>query len=418
MKVAVLTLGCKANQSESFVIEANLRSRGCEIVDLEEQPDYCIINTCSVTSKSDYQSRQLIRRASKSGSRVIVTGCYSELNKDFVRTMDGVADVVDVNNKHNIPDMLAHVSSCIPLNYYSPSKSRFFLKIQDGCNSSCSYCIIPKARGRSRSIPLEEIIEQIPAISNSYNEIVLTGIHLGTYGYDIIPKVKLSDVLLTILLKTEIRRVRLGSLEIREIDEELLDLMQDKRVCSHLHIPLQSGDDRILGLMNRNYTTQEFFEGVKRILERIPGAAIGTDIISGFPGEGEPEFKNSFSFLESLPLSYIHVFPYSARPGTAAAEMPNFVDSATTKERCILLRDLGMRKKREFMKAQIGRTLDLLLEEKASDSTFVGTTGNYLKVRALITGACPKDIVPVRIAGLQNDMLVGHPIPDAQLTVY
>jgi len=412
MKVSVLTLGCKANQSESFIIEADLRARGCRIVGLEEKPDLCIINTCSVTSKSDYQSRQLIRRASKAGSRVIVTGCYSELNKGMVKAMEGVEDVVDVDKKLYIPLMLPIAASCTTLNYDSPSRSRFFLKVQDGCNYACSYCIIPKARGRSRSSGVEDIIGQITAVSHTYREVVLTGIHLGTYGYDLIPNVKLADLLSTSLLKTKIRRVRLSSLEIREIDERLLDLIQDERVCSHLHIPLQSGDDRILGLMNRNYTTREFFNGVERILARVPGIAIGTDIIAGFPGESAQDFKNTLKFLESLPLSYIHVFPYSARPGTEAAQMPNFVDSATRKKRCALLRALGTRKKTEYMKTQIGRTLDLLVEGIDSATTVVGTTGNYLKVRASVTDACPKDIVSVRIAGINDDMLIGHPIQD------
>lgn len=412
MKVSVLTLGCKANQSESFIIEADLRARGCQIVGLEEKPDLCIINTCSVTSKSDYQSRQLIRRASKAGSRVIVTGCYSELNKGMVQAMEEVEDVVDVDKKLSIPLMLHLATSCSTLNYYSPSRSRFFLKVQDGCNYACSYCIIPKARGRSRSSDVEDIIGQITAVSHTYREVVLTGIHLGTYGYDLIPNVKLADLLSTSLLKTKIKRVRLSSLEIREIDERLLDLIRDERVCSHLHIPLQSGDDRILGLMNRNYTTREFFNGVERILARVPGIAIGTDIIAGFPGESEQDFKNTLKFLESLPLSYIHVFPYSARPGTEAAQMPNFVDSATRKERCALLRALGTRKKAEYMKTQIGRTLDLLVEDIDSDTTVVGTTGNYLKVRASVTDACPKDIVSVRIAGINDDMLIGHPLQD------
>ncbi|MCL5423146.1 MAG: tRNA (N(6)-L-threonylcarbamoyladenosine(37)-C(2))-methylthiotransferase MtaB [Nitrospirae bacterium] len=412
MKVSVLTLGCKANQSESFIIEADLRARGCRIVGLEEKPDLCIINTCSVTSKSDYQSRQLIRRASKAGSRVIVTGCYSELNKGMIQAMEGVEDVVDVDKKLYIPLMLPIAESCTTLNYDSPSRSRFFLKVQDGCNYACSYCIIPKARGRSRSSGVEDIIGQITAVSHTYREVVLTGIHLGTYGYDLIPNVKLADLLSTSLLKTKIKRVRLSSLEIREIDERLLDLIQDERVCSHLHIPLQSGDDRILGLMNRNYTTREFFNGVERILARVPGIAIGTDIIAGFPGESAQDFKNTLKFLESLPLSYIHVFPYSARPGTEAAQMPNFVDSSTRKKRCALLRALGTRKKTEYMKTQIGRTLDLLVEDIDSATTVVGTTGNYLKVRASVTDACPKDIVSVRIAGINDDMLIGHPIQD------
>lgn len=411
MKISVLTLGCKANQSESFIIEAALRARGCEIVGLEEGPDYCIVNTCSVTSKSDYQSRQLIRRASRAGSSVIVTGCYSELNKVFVETMAGVVKVVDIDKKDLIANMLSFETSSSALCIDSPSKSRFFLKVQDGCDHSCSYCIIPKARGRSRSVPLKDVIDRIVEAANAYSEIVLTGIHLGTYGYDLLPKVRLADLLSAILVKTSVRRVRLSSLEIREIDDNLVDQIRSKRVCSHLHIPLQSGDDRILGLMNRNYTAGEFQEGVRRISERVPGIAIGTDIIAGFPGEGESEFNNTLTFLRALPLSYLHVFPFSPRQGTKAFEMRCSIDSATSRMRCALLRALGMQKRTAYMKAHIGRTLDLLVEERDSDGTVVGTTGNYLKVRASVPEARPKDIVSVRIAGLEDNVLVGHPIP-------
>jgi threonylcarbamoyladenosine tRNA methylthiotransferase MtaB len=410
MKVSVLTLGCKANQSESFIIEATLRTGGCEIVGLEERPDYCIINTCSVTSKSDYQSRQIIRRAARVGSRVIVTGCYAELNKALVQSMNGVAEVVDNNKKDNIPSILRSELSSATLSLDSASRSRFFLKVQDGCSNSCSYCIIPTARGRSRSIPLEKVVDQINAVPHTYREIVLTGIHLGTYGYDLFPKVTLVDLLSAILLGTRIARVRLSSLEIREINGKLLDLVKEERVCSHLHIPLQSGDDRILGLMNRNYTTGEFFDGIMGIAERLPGIAIGTDIIAGFPGEGEREFKNTFKFLESLPLTYMHVFPFSPRKGTKASTMPGSVDSLTAKKRCALLRAVGTRKKREYMHAQTGRTLDVLVEEIGACDSITGTSGNYLKVRASITGASPKDIVSVRIAGVEDDMLVGCPI--------
>ncbi len=412
MKVSVLTLGCKANQSESFIIETGLRARGCDIVRLEERPDYCVINTCSVTSKSDYQSRQIIRRAARAGCRVVVTGCYSELNKALVQGMEGVVEVVDVDKKGSIAGLLGSDMSSSTLCFNASSKSRFFLKVQDGCNSTCSYCIIPKARGRSRSIPVERVVEHINAISDTFNEVVLTGIHLGTYGYDLTPKVQLADLLTTILTNTRIMRVRLSSLEIREINGQLLDLMSEKRVCGHLHIPLQSGDDRILDLMNRHYTAAAFFNAVTEIAERVPDVAIGTDIIAGFPGEGELEFKNTLNFLESLPLTYIHVFPFSPRRGTAAFAMPGSADSATVKKRCSFLRALGKRKKTGYMRSQIGRTLDVLVEERLSHDTVVGTAGNYLKVQASVADPIPKGIVPVRIARVDDDVLIGRPIGD------
>lgn len=411
MRVSLLTLGCKANQAESSLIEAELRSQGYNVVEINENPDFCIINTCSVTLKSDYQSRQLIRRAGRAGSSVIVTGCYSELNKDAVKAMDGVAMVVDNANKTSISNILTGKSSCDTSCINMSTRGRFFLKVQDGCNHSCSYCIIPKARGRSRSETIEEVISRIDAVSTAYTEVVLTGIHLGTYGYDLFPNVVLSDLLRSILLKTRIKRVRLSSLEVCEMDDKLLELMQDERICKHLHIPLQSGDDRILRMMNRAYDSGVFLRGIKRLLQRIPEISIGTDIIAGFPGEGEKEFHNTYNFLESIPFSYLHVFPFSSRKGTRASEMPDSIDSMTKKKRCSILRALGARKRLEYMRSQIGKTLDLLIEEKDAEGACLGTTGNYLKVRARLSDARLKEIVPVGIAALSDDVLVGHGIP-------
>ena len=410
MKVSILTLGCKANQSESHFVEARLRSKGHKIVDLEEKPDCCIINTCSVTAKSDYQSRQLIRRAARAGSRIVVTGCYSELNRGSVAGMDGVTDVVDNDSKHRIDELLDGVTSPDTSRHAASSRSRFFLKVQDGCNNVCSYCIIPRARGRSRSVDIQSVIEEVKRLSRVYNEIVLTGIHLGTYGYDLVPKVQLSDMLSSILIETSIRRVRLSSLEIGEIDEKLLELMQEDRVCNHLHIPLQSGADRILCLMKRNYTTTDFLEGIGKVLGRVRNIAIGTDMIVGFPGEGEKEFNDTVNLLASVPFAYVHVFPFSSRPGTQAAQMGGAVGSATVKERCAVVRALGRRKKEAFMASQVGRTLDLLVEERGSGNTVLGTTGNYLKVKATTDTSAVRDIVPVSIAGVDGDVLVGLPI--------
>lgn len=412
MKVSVLTLGCKVNQAESSSIEAKLRTQGCSIAALKEKPDYCIINTCSVTSKSDYQSRQFIRRAHRAGSKIIVTGCYSELNKDAVRRMDGVMMVVDNSNKVNNINILAASGSCNTSDNVELARSRYFLKVQDGCNYSCSYCVIPKARGKSRSMKIDEVIAQINQVSHIYNEIVLTGIHLGIYGYDLLPKVKLSDLLKSILLYTSIRRIRLSSLEVNEIDNELIELIQDDRVCKHLHIPLQSGDDKILGIMNRNYNSKVFLDGFNYIYNRIPDISIGTDIIVGFPGEGEEEFENTRQFIEYLPFSYVHVFPYSVRKDTKAAEIGNGIESSVKKSRCTLIRALGTRKKIEYMQRQIGRILDPLIEKICDEDYVIGITGNYLKVKAFLNRPKLKSVVYVRIAEVKDDMLIGHPIEE------
>lgn len=410
MRVSLLTLGCKVNQAESSQIAVELVTSGCSIVDLDGNPDLCIINTCSVTSRSDYQSRQLIRRAARIGSKVIVTGCYSELNEDAVKSMDGVTMVVLNNNKEHIINMLVDITSCKNLSIGQNARSRPFVKVQDGCNNGCTYCIIPRARGRSRSRDMTEVIKEINSLEKSYNEIVITGIHLGTYGYDLVPKVSLSYLLRDILLKTNVRRVRLSSLEVNEIDDELVELIQEERVCKHLHIPLQSGDDRILGLMGRNYNISQFKDIYSSICQKLPGVSIGTDIIVGFPGEGANEFENTKRFIEDSYISYIHVFPFSPRKGTKAFEMKHRVNDNTMKERCEALRSLGKRKKSEYMHKQIGKVLDLVVEEINEDGYCTGTTANYLRVRACLKGYRLKDVAYVRIAGVKDDTLIGYVI--------
>lgn len=408
MKVSVLTLGCKVNQAESSQIEGSIKAHGHSLVELSDRPEVCIINTCTVTAKSDYQSRQLIRRAQKAGAKVIVTGCYSELNKSAVKAMDGIIDVADNSDKlHTIKELVGLTST--GLSDIENNKSRFFVKVQDGCSFSCSYCIIPKARGASRSVAISEVTEKVSQASSLYSEVVLTGIHLGTYGYDLIPKVSLYDLVKCILTDTLIKRIRLSSLEINEINEGLLSLIQGDRVCKHLHIPLQSGDDRILRLMNRNYNVNDFLKGIDDIYRKIPGISIGTDVIAGFPGEGEREFRNTIDILDSLPLSYIHVFPYSDRPGTKASAMPDTVSPQDKKERSSMLRGLSMAKKRAYMQLQIGKTLDAVIEERLDEYHCIGITGNYLKLKVATKENRHRDLVPVRVCGFADDMLAGHP---------
>ena len=410
MNISLLTLGCKVNQAESSQIAAELLSHGCKVVDLDGRPDLCIINTCSVTSKSDYQSKQLIRRAAKTGSKIIVTGCYSELNGEAVRSMDGVTAVVANNKKESIINKLCNITSCKDIRPGRNYKSRHFIKVQDGCDNACSYCIIPKARGRSRSRKMNEIIEEIGSLEGSYNEVVITGIHLGMYGYDLVPKVKLSVLIRSILLKTKMQRIRLSSLEINEIDEELMELIQEKRICNHLHIPLQSGDNKILGMMNRKYNSLQFKDKLLSIAGRLPGVSIGTDIIAGFPGEGENEFENTRKLLEKAPISYAHVFPFSARKGTMAFEMKPRLNDLTIKKRCEILRTLGKKKKNDYMHNQTGKILDMIVEEIDEEGYCTGTTANYLRVRARLESSRPRDVAYVRIAGVKDDSLIGYPI--------
>lgn len=410
MKAAILTLGCKVNQAESTFIEGNLIDSGFSIVGLSAHPDYCIINTCSITAKSDYQSRQLIRRALRSGAkRVIVTGCYSQLRSEDIKKIDSRIEIVHNRDKYGIINLLeCNLSSyCLGLS----GRSRPYVKIQDGCNHSCTYCIVPKARGKSKSTGVSEILDEIWKIeSQGYNEIVLTGIHLGSYGRDLIPQVKLSDVLKTVLNKTKIQRIRLSSIEPNEIDRDIIDLLKEERICKHLHVPLQSGDNTILQRMNRTYSSQDYIHIIETVLSTAPEIALGTDVIVGFPGESAGEFKNTKELLTYLPFSYIHIFPFSPRPDTPAARMSNQIPKAVIKERAQELHVLNECKKRDYMISQVDKTLDVIVEQQSAEPALIGTSGNYLKIWLSTKGYSKKSLVHVRTTGIEGDFVKGIPI--------
>jgi len=409
MKVSILTLGCKVNQSESAIIEGTLINNGFSIVGLSEQPDYSIINTCTVTAKSDYQSRQLIRRAVKSGSKVIVTGCYSQLKPNDINNIEGDISIVDNMNKLHIINMLINNIKSITFNY--SNRSRPYLKVQDGCNFRCTYCIVPKARGRSKSVDIKDVVMQAIQLEQAgFQEIVLTGIHLGLYGHDLRPKAKLSDLLKTLLKNTTIRRIRLSSIEVKEVDNELIDLLKEQRICKHIHIPLQSGDDTILKLMNRRYTRKDYVSVVEKILNKVPGIAVGADVIVGFPGEGYTEFLNTKRLLDSIPIAYLHIFPFSSRPNTLASKMSNQNTHYIKKERFNDLNALNIKKKRAYMLSHINKTLDIIIEEQRTDHTLIGTSSNYLKVRVPAKGYPKGSLVYVGVSKIEGDMLGGDSI--------
>jgi threonylcarbamoyladenosine tRNA methylthiotransferase MtaB len=253
------------------------------------------------------------------------------------------------------------------------------------------------------------VLREAETAAARYGEVVLTGIHLGSYGYDISPQVLLPD-LAKRLLAVGVKRVRLSSLEIREVTDDLIEAMEDHRICDHLHIPLQSGSDRVLRRMNRGYTGKAYRSGIDRIISRYPDISIGSDVITGFPGETDDEFEETFELIRDLPLSYLHVFPFSSRPGTAAASMPDHVDHVTKKARTDRLIALSSEKKTQFMRKQVGRTLELLLEERLEEGLYRGTTANFLKARAVFTKAELRSLAAVRVAGIERGELIAVPI--------
>ena len=409
MRVAIKTLGCKINQYDSAVIQERLAQEPCSLVPFEDPADVYVLNTCTVTDRADWEARQLVRKARRRSpsARVVVTGCYAQVSPDEVSRIPGVDFVVGLNRMDELVGYVADresgsgpaVSVGNPRDEHGVGvlgarrflgRTRAFLKVQEGCNFACSYCIIPTARGRSRSVPPEQVLEQVRGLADAgFPEIVLTGIHLGGYGYDLAPRVSLSALVRRIAESGLIRRLRLSSLDPREVTDELLAVMADSEViCPHLHVCVQAGEDGILKKMRRNYDTAYFARLMARARGKLPRAALGTDVIVGFPGETEAAFGASLDFLEDQPLTYFHVFPYSARRGTPAADMSGQIPPVERKERSRRARELGMRKKHEFYRSEVGCRASVLVEEPVAGEpgAFKGYSRNYLPV-ALAGGA-------------------------------
>jgi threonylcarbamoyladenosine tRNA methylthiotransferase MtaB len=416
LRVAVATLGCKVNQCESAGLTEALAAGGMTPVTFAGQADIYIVNTCTVTGRTDYQSRQLIRRAIRQNpaATVLVTGCYAQRAPEEIARIPGVRIVAGNAEKEAIPVILSTLGTAQPRLMVGniaeqtaisplgatrfPGHTRAFLKIQDGCNGACSYCIVPSTRGPSRSLPPEAVRERIAMITRAgYREVVLTGIHLGAYGRDLRPAATLA-ALLRDIAAPPVERLRLSSIEPREITDELIALIAAGGVlCRHLHIPLQSGDDGILAAMNRDYDGAFFRDLVARIVRDIPGLAVGIDVLTGFPGETEAAFANTLRLLEEMPIAYLHVFPFSRRPGTPAAGMTGQVPEAVKKARAAQLRSLGAQKRQAFADAFIGRPLAVLIETRRDKATgfCLGLSDNYLSV-AVRGGGVANRIVPVR----------------------
>jgi len=414
------SLGCKVNQAEMDSLHRLLLQNDWQKAAPSEKADLCIINTCTVTNMADRKSRQKIRRVinDNPGAFIIVTGCYAEGRKKEVEHIQGVSLVLGNEEKLVLPEILKEksiIEHTLHNSNYSDfipeGRTRVFLKVQEGCENFCSYCIIPYVRGKIKSIPPGEVIDRVKSLSLSgYKEIVITGINLGTYGKDLSSGINLTGLLRLICSKTELNRLRLSSIE-PYIDENFLDLFSEyKNLCPHLHIPLQHGHNKILQDMNRHYTVEKYRELINMAGNKIKDLSITTDVMVGFPGEEEEHFSATKNLIEELKFARLHVFCYSPREGTEAARLPGQVDEKTKQERSRILIKTGEYVTENFYKKFIGRTMDVLFEHKPDKKTGLlkGLTGNYLSVLASGEKSFAGQIMTVKIKAIEDKFLSGE----------
>lgn len=435
-KIAFYTLGCKVNQADTASMENLFLRSGHQLVSFDSEADVYIINTCVVTNTGQRKSRQTIHRAIRKNPNalIVVTGCYPQTAAEEVKAIAGVdmiignqdraqiVQLVEERLAHRQTDTLDAVHKLTASTAFEEmaagditDKTRAFLKIQEGCNQFCTYCIIPYARGPLRSRSLESIrTETQRLISAGFKEIVLIGIHLGCYGKENPDGPTLYDAVKTVLDVPGVQRLRLGSLESVEVEPRLLTLMQeDARFCRHLHLPLQSGCDKTLQAMHRPYTTAKFKTLLADIKTKVPDIAITTDVIVGFPGETEADFETTCKFAESCGFSKMHIFPFSARKGTPAEKFAGAVTEAVKKERADILGRIDETMHKAFLQAMVGQNAEVLFEQPAGEDYFEGLTGNYQRVFVKSGGRnLGGEILPVKITAFDGEKLLGEIIKD------
>jgi len=416
----VHNFGCRASQADGAALETALAAKGLEASD-STQADIVVLNTCTVTATADDDVRQKIRRVHRENpdARILVTGCYAQRAPEELVGLPGVRWVIGNSHKTQIPSLLdepvpyhgfvqvgdifeQHDFFSAPVEDAAGHRTRPNLKIQDGCNNRCSFCIIPFVRGRSRCAPADQVIDQIRYLATRYREVVLSGINLGRWGREPGSTVRLADLICRVLDETQIERLRLSSVEPMDWSDDLLDLVATSpRIAKHVHAPLQSGSDTVLRRMHRKYRPRHYEDRIKRARALMPNAAIGADVMVGFPGESEAEFEESRAFIESLPFTYLHVFTYSDRPGTPAAENASQIAMPVRKTRNRILRDLAAQKNLEFRRAMLGKTLSAVTLDHGA------LTGNYLQVE-LATPRPANELIEIEIGGVTPAGLREH----------
>jgi threonylcarbamoyladenosine tRNA methylthiotransferase MtaB len=427
-KFFVQNFGCRATQADGAALESLLAATGLEAAGERREADLVVLNTCTVTGAADEDVRHTISRAHREnpGARILVTGCYAQRAPEELAALPGVAWVVGNSHKTQIAELVSlpepdtpyhgniHVGDIFaqrdflsaPVEDAAGDRTRPNLKIQDGCNNRCSFCIIPFVRGRSRSAPAEEVVRQVRGLAGRYREIVLSGINLGRWGREPASRMRLADLLRLLLAETEVARLRLSSVEPMDFSDDLLGLMAESpRIAAHVHAPLQTGSDRILRRMHRKYRPRHYAERVLKARALMPLAAIGADVMAGFPGETEADFEESRAFIAGLPFTYLHVFTYSERPGTPAAADAQPVPLPARKERNRMLRELATAKNLAFRESLVGKTLSAVTLNQSG----AALTENYLKVE-LAAPRQANQIVDLRIGGIADAGLREAPL--------
>lgn len=431
--MSIMTLGCKVNQYESEAIQEQFEKSGYTIGNFHEYADIYIVNTCTVTNIADKKSRQMLAKAKKQNPEalVVAVGCYAQIAKEKLEEIKNIDlligntkkdQVVEIVEAHLMGNEMDNIEDMTHNRHYeelwiskNDDKTRAHIKIQDGCDQFCAYCIIPYTRGRVRSRQPESIMEEVETlVKKGFKEVVLTGIHLASYGKEL-DNISLMDILESLQLISGLERIRLGSLEPNLIDDAFMERLNKlDKVCPHFHLSLQSGCDETLKVMNRKYTTQIYRENVARIRKSMPDAAITTDIIVGFPGESEENFETTKKFVEEIRFADVHVFKYSEREGTVAAKMKNQIPGPVKNLRSDEMMTLVAHLKKDFLNSAVGKSVFVLTEEmKTSEEdgsvTYIGHTPNYLKVKFMTTcGVALNEIVTVMVLAVEDDHLLGR----------
>ncbi|MBS0182488.1 MAG: tRNA (N(6)-L-threonylcarbamoyladenosine(37)-C(2))-methylthiotransferase MtaB [Nitrospira sp.] len=433
-RASLHTLGCRLNQAETSILGEGLRRKGFELVEFGQPTDLLVLNTCAVTEDAERTSRYLIRKTLKHSPHafIAVTGCYAQTGMERLKQQTGIDLIVGHQFKLDLPAYLPPANELrkrsiaeirhtktiargdFELPHFAESDStRALLKVQDGCSAMCSFCIIPFARGHERSRTFEDIQREVEVLAaRGYREVVLTGVNIGQYAHQ---GRNFCSLLRWFDQGTDFERIRISSIEPTTVNEELLDfLASSKKLCPYLHIPLQSGDDQILQAMNRRHTIKAYTKLIELALMKIPDLGLGTDLLVGFPGETETAFRNTLAMATDLPFSYLHIFPYSPRTGTAAMRLKQRVPSASVKKRIDLLIGLDRAKRLTFHNKQIGKTVSVLFEAGTRDVYRFGTTPNFTRVGIADSGDFQNQILPVTIRAATDRCTFGHVGPSQQ----